>query len=196
MKLCRGYHAIGIALLSFMLLGCSGDGNGTAQEEDETSQPEEVEVSATAEEAVEDTPAVDVMSSPVEIETEARLDNRRQMHVSGSTNLPEGIQLQVMVERESSRVRWRSSTNVADGGFEAGPFGPGSGLPDGRYLIEVAAPPANVQPRAVRDRIGERGEHLTGELVREANHGLGNEVHYRTTVELGDQRSIRNIDGS
>ncbi|APX92390.1 hypothetical protein BWR19_05235 [Halomonas sp. 1513] len=195
MTLQRAVQVTGLVLMVLALLGCGSDGDHDIGES-------EVEEQATAEEttAVEETeaaPAAAVMEEEVLIETDARLDNRRQMQVSGTTNLPEGTQLQVVVERESSRVRWRNSANVdGEGGFEAGPFGPGSGLPDGMYLIEVNMPPANVQPAAVREFIGERGEHLEGELVREANHGLGNEVRYRSQVELGDQRSIRYIDGS
>ncbi|PAU76747.1 hypothetical protein [Halomonas salipaludis] len=179
--------------MALALLGCGSDGD-TENGEPAADEQQSVEVPSEAEER-EEAPQVEAIT--VVIETDARLDNRRQMQVSGTTNLPERAQLQVVVERESSRVRWRSNVNVdAEGDFEAGPFGPGSGLPDGLYLIEVTMPPANVQPLAVRERIGERGEHLTGELVQEANHGLGNEVRYRSQVELGDQRSIRYIDGS
>lgn len=181
--------------MALALLGCGSDGDhdiGESEVEGQAPAEESAEVEET-----ETSPAVAVMDEEVVIETDARLDNRRQMQVSGTTNLPEGTQLQVVVERESSRVRWRNRAVVdGEGAFEAGPFGPGSGLPDGIYLIEVNMPPANVQPAAVRQRIGERGEHLAGELVREANHGLGLEVRYRSQVELGDQRSIRYIDGS
>ncbi|MBD3898192.1 hypothetical protein IEI94_20260 [Halomonas sp. ML-15] len=195
MTLQRAVQVIGVVLMALVLLGCGSDGdndNGGAVVEEQDAAEDTAEV-----EEPEAAPAVEVMNEAVEIETDARLDNRRQMQISGVTNLPEGTQLQIVVERESSRVRWRSSANVsAEGSFEAGPFGPGSGLPDGTYLIEVNMPPANVQPASIRERIGERGEHLEGELVREANHGLGNEVRYRSQVELGDQRSIRYIDGS
>ncbi|SDL00003.1 hypothetical protein SAMN05192555_102142 [Franzmannia pantelleriensis] len=195
MTLQRAFQVMGVVLVGLMLLGCGSDGE---TEDDEPAGEEQQAMGASVDDQQsEATSDVPVMSEAVVIETEARLDNRRQMQVSGTTNLPEGAQLQVMVERESSRVRWRSRVNVsAEGDFEAGPFGPGSGLPDGMYLIEVSMPPANVQPASVRERIGERGEHLEGELVREANHGLGYEVRYRSQIELGDQRSIRYIDGS
>ncbi|MDR5904414.1 hypothetical protein [Franzmannia qiaohouensis] len=193
MTLQRAVQLTGVVVMALALLGCGSDSN-TENGEPAADEQQSVEVPSGAEER-EEAPPLEAIT--VVIETDARLDNRRQMQVSGSTNLPERAQLQVVVERESSRVRWRSNVNVdAEGDFEAGPFGPGSGLPDGMYLIEVTMPPANVQPLAVRERIGERGEYLEGELVQEANHGLGNEVRYRSQVELGDQRSIRYIDGS
>ena len=193
MALKRAVQVTGVVLMALALLGCGSDGD-TENGEPAADEQQSVEVPSEAEER-EEAPPVEAITAV--IETDARIDNRRQMQVSGTTNLPERAQLQVVVERESSRVRWRSNVNVdAAGDFEAGPFGPGSGLPDGMYLIEVTMPPANVQPLAVRERIGERGEHLEGELVQEANHGLGNEVRYRSQVELGDQRSIRYIDGS
>lgn len=194
MTLHRRFQTLGMVLLTAVLLGCGSNGDGT-ETDDAAQRDDTVEAVATGQASA---PEVEVMSEPVDVDIAAELDNRRQMQIHGDTNLPEGTRLQIVVERESSRVSWRSGTNVDDNGsFEAGPFGPGSGLPDGIYLIEITAPPANVQPLSVRERVGERGEHLSGEWVREANHGLGNEVRYQVRVELVDQRTIRAVeDGS
>ncbi|QJQ96083.1 MULTISPECIES: hypothetical protein [Halomonadaceae] len=213
MMAANGYRRLVLVLLAVTALhGCGNEGNGggaesvderpsaevapDVQSEQSAAPDEQVGQRALSEEPIEEQSAapashVETMAEPVEIEVEAGLDSRRQMVIRGYSNLPEATQLRVVVERETSRVRWQSRVNVSDGTFEAGPFGPGSGLPDGNYLIEVHMPPANVQPMAVREVIGERGEHLSGPLVRETRHGLGNEVTYRTEHFLGERPRVR-----
>jgi hypothetical protein len=78
-----------------------------------------------------------------------------------------------VVQREASGDRWQERTTLQDGQFSAGPFGPGSGYPDGGYRITVNLPEASVQPLAVQRRIGKEGEYLTGPLVGTSPHGLG-----------------------
>ncbi|WP_458526501.1 hypothetical protein [Onishia taeanensis] len=108
-----------------------------------------------------------------------QLTPARRLEVTGRTNLPDRARLLVVLEREASGVNWQSRTEVMDGGFAAGPLGPGSGLVAGRYVIRVSMPAADVQPAAVKARIGARGEHLTGALVERSPHGLGNVIEYR-----------------
>ena len=50
---------------------------------------------------------------------------------------------------------------------------PGSGLPDGGYVVRVEISESSVQPEAVQARIGHKGQHLAGELVSQSRHGLG-----------------------
>ena len=98
----------------------------------------------------------------VAISTSASLRPDRRLMVEGSTNLPDNAQVQVIIERELSRVRWQSRTQVVDGKFEAGPFGSGSGLPDGGYVVTVQLGEATVQPESVQARIGAQGEYFGG----------------------------------
>ncbi|MCE8032555.1 hypothetical protein EKK97_07580 [Billgrantia tianxiuensis] len=163
------------------LSGCGGDGNDTTAEEE--AQPE---------------PATDVASEPVpepvevdplqvEINASASLRSDRRLMVQGETNLPEETRLLLVVERELSGVRWQSRTSVTDGQFAAGPFGPGSGLPDGGYIITVNLVEASVQPVSVRERIGAQGEYLEGELVRSSRHGLGQVASYSRRYLIGSE---------
>lgn len=162
------------------LAGCGGDGNGApAEEEAELEQP--TDVTEPVEEPVEVEPLA------VEIHASATLRSDRRLMVEGETNLPDETRLLVIVERELSGVRWQSRTMVEGGGFATGPFGPGSGLPDGGYLITVNLVEASVQPPAVRERIGEQGEHLEGELVRSARHGLGQVASYSRRYLIGSE---------
>ncbi|MBA2780178.1 hypothetical protein [Billgrantia kenyensis] len=168
-------------MAALWLSGCGGDGNGNdapAEEEAELDQPVET-VSEPAEEAT------DVEPLRVEIVASATLRNDRRLMVQGETNLPDETQLLLIVERELSGVRWQSRTQVAGGEFAAGPFGPGSGLPDGGYTITVNLVEASVQPAIVRERIGEQGEHLEGELVRPSRHGLGQVASYSRRYLVG-----------
>ena len=107
--------------------------------------------------------------------------------VQGETNLPDSAQVQVIVERELSRVRWQARTRVDDGRFEAGPFGSGSGLPDGGYLVTVQLGEATVQPESVRARIGPEGEYLAGALVSQSRHGLGQIATYSRRFLIGNE---------
>jgi hypothetical protein len=164
------YRWCGLGLLLVLLAGCGGDGNEAATDEvaDETEMAADVE-----EPEPEPEPAVEPFTEPVSIEFSATLRSDRRLMLEGESNLPESTRLQIVVERELSGVRWQHRTTLQDGRFAAGPFGPGSGLPDGGYIITVNLPESSVQPLDVRRRIGDQGEHLSGPLVGTSRHGLG-----------------------
>ncbi len=127
---------------------------------------------------------------PVAIEITSRLGSDRRLTVEGETNLPEATRLQVIVERELSGVRWRERVSVEAGGFEAGPLGPGSGPQ--RYArllhrVTVDVQEGSVQPRSVRDRLGEENEHLSGPLVQQSRHGLGQVASYSQRFLVGSE---------
>ncbi|WP_241697337.1 hypothetical protein [Vreelandella salicampi] len=123
----------------------------------------------------------------VTMETTIGLRTDRRVTVSGETNLPDDTQVNVMVEREQSGVRWRERTQVEDGRFHVGPLGPGSGLPDGVYRLSVASMEASVQSSQVRQRIGPEGEYLAGEWVTQSRHGLGQVVEYSRRIVIGSE---------
>ncbi|WP_163560456.1 hypothetical protein [Halomonas sp. NO4] len=172
------------------LAGCNG-GEETAPNETErlggVAQPEAEPAPDEAERA--EPPAVAPFSEPARIDTTASLRPDRRLRVQGETNLPEGAQLRIVVEREASGVRWQSRTAVASGRFAVGPLGPGSGFPDGSYTIRVNLQESTVQPEAVRARIGEEGEHLSGPLVTTSRHGLGQVVSYSERYLIGSEPS-------
>ncbi|MBR2513585.1 MAG: hypothetical protein IKE45_06110 [Halomonas sp.] len=172
---------ISIVLVSALLLaGCGG------QEEEQTEvQPEAVSEEAAPQQPEEVVEAVEPLE--VAISTQASLRTDRRLMVEGETNLPDGAQIQVTIEREISRVRWQSRTSVMNGQFGAGPFGSGSGLPDGGYIVRVQLSEASVQPRDVQARIGTQGEHLTGELVSQSRHGLGQVATYSRRFLVGSE---------
>ncbi|PMR78671.1 hypothetical protein C1H70_17545 [Halomonas urumqiensis] len=159
-----------VLVLVLVLVGCSGSENDPEADQ-QSAQTSEVD--ETGEQERRNIPAADPFDEPVEIEFEANLRSDRRLMVEGRSNLPDGAQFQVVVEREASGVRMQSRTFLEEGRFVAGPFGSGSGLPDGGYRITVNLPEATVQPEDVQQRIGQEGEHLSGPLVGTSRHGLG-----------------------
>lgn len=184
------YRALGVSLLMLWLPGCGGGEDETRSEPTESVNTAESVDSDDGDEAAQaaaETSEVPAFDQPVMIDVSSRLGSDRRMRVSGETNLPEGTRLQVLVERELSGVTWRERIAVEESRFEVGPFGPGSGLPDGSYVLRVDVQEGSVQPREVRARLGEENQHLRGPLVRSSRHGLGKIASYRQRILVGEQ---------
>ncbi|MFP3341955.1 hypothetical protein R0J87_05510 [Halomonas sp. SIMBA_159] len=171
---------VGVALVGTLLLsGCSGPEEEIAQ-----TQPHSVAEERASEPEL---PTLQMEPLNVAISTSASLRADRRLMVEGETNLPDNAQVQVILERELSRVRWQARTRVMNGQFEAGPFGSGSGLPDGGYVVTVQLGEATVQPESVQARIGTQGEYLAGELVSQSRHGLGQVATYSRRFLVGSE---------
>ncbi|SES09677.1 hypothetical protein SAMN04487958_10735 [Vreelandella subterranea] len=182
------FMLVGIMLVSMTLLvGCGGEDEQAADEQARETAEAIAQEEASREAQAQNEPAEEVEPLDVRVLVSASIGSDRQMQIEGETNLPNGAQVQVIVERELSRVRWRERVEIEQGQFSAGPFGPGSGLPDGGYSVTVELSEATVQPRAVQQRIGEKGEYLTGELVTQSRHGLGQIATYTTRFMVGSQ---------
>ncbi|MDR5901048.1 hypothetical protein [Halomonas icarae] len=179
-------------VLAIMLAGCGGEETSSPESteaaDDRTTADEVSSASESREPAsTEEAPKVPPFDEPVTFELSSRLESDRRLTVEGETNLPQATRLQVIVERELSGVRWRGRVSVAEGGFVAGPFGPGSGLPDGGYRVTVDVQEGSVQPRSVRERLGEENEHLSGPLVHQSRHGLGQVARYSQRFLVGSE---------
>lgn len=122
-----------------------------------------------------------------EVDAQVELRSDRRLMVEGESNLPDQTLVQIIVEREISSVRWRERTRIDNGVFVAGPFGPGSGLPDGGYTVQVESSEGSVQPEAVQEIIGHKGQHLAGELISQSRHGLGQVVTYSRRFLVGSE---------
>lgn len=189
--------------MAIMLTGCGGEQEADTQSTDiQSTDTQETTVQSNASEtrkadastgaksrepASDEAPEVPSFDEPVTFELISRLESDRRLTVEGETNLPQATRLQVIVERELSGVRWRERVAVAEGRFVAGPFGPGSGLPDGGYRVTVDVQEGSVQPRSVQERLGEENEHLSGPLVQQSQHGLGKVARYRQRFLVGSE---------
>ncbi len=167
-------------VLMWGMAGCDQSSAPSTGEQREETAPMQNETASSVQGNVttetQETP--EPLSEPVSMTVTTELTESRRLEVTGRTNLPEEARLEVLLERHASGVNWQIRTQVRDGGFVVGPLGPGSGLVGGRYVIRVRMPVADVQPNAVKARIGERGEHLKGPLVARSPHGLGNIVEF------------------
>lgn len=180
----KGWHRLGcLWLLAVLVTACGGD-EGSATQEGQ----QRVGGVARQEPEATQAPVSDVqpLEEPVEMEMSATLDSARRLTVEGKSNLPDATRLQVVVEREQTRVNWRDRTEIEEGRFTAGPMGSGSGLPDGGYRITVNMLEASVQPPDVQRRIGEEGQHLEGPLVTTSRHGLGQVVTDSRRFVIGE----------
>ena len=176
--------SVGVFMISVALLvGCS--------ETDKPSEP----VSTTEQTSTPESTAaeIDVVAAEevaplvVEIMAHVSLRSDRRLMVEGESNLPDETLVQIIVEREISSVRWRERTRIENGVFAAGPFGPGSGLPDGGYIVQVEVSEGSVQPEAVQARIGQEGQLLAGELGNQSRHGLGQVATYSRRFLVGSE---------
>lgn len=164
-----------------LLAGCGG---AEEEQSDQTVSTTQVEQAPESEpEVVEE--QVDPINVAISAEVSLRSD--RRLMVEGESNLPDETLVQVIVEREVSGVNWRERTRIEDGAFAAGPFGSGSGLPDGGYTVRVEVSEGSVQPESVQARIGHEGQHLAGELVRQSRHGLGQVATYSRRFLVGSE---------
>lgn len=185
---------VGVLMLSVALLAGCGEtqessGPASTTEQAPASEPSVAETAADQAdvEEVEVEEAEEVAPLAVEISAHVSLRSDRRLMVEGESNLPDETLVQIIVEREISSVRWRERTRIEDGMFAAGPFGPGSGLPDGGYVVQVEVSEGSVQPEAVQARIGHKGQHLAGELVSQSRHGLGQVATYSRRFLVGSE---------
>ncbi|WP_069383449.1 hypothetical protein [Halomonas caseinilytica] len=183
----NGWHRVMAGLMLSLLAGCGNggeqEGSGATERLGGVAQPEEATQPGEGEEAervAEPAP----FDQDVAFDMSIRLDASSRLLVEGTTNLPSGTRLRVMAERDASGVSWRERVEVGPDGFAAGPFGPGSGLPEGIYRLRVTMPPISVQPSAVQSRLGQRGEHLSGPWVVSSEHGLGQVVEARWSLRI------------
>lgn len=173
-----GYSLMLAAVLA--LASCGGSEDATPRSTSETaSGAETADQPASSPEDAE--PLKVTMSADVAMRSDRRLE------VTGSTNLPDDAQLLIAIKRAASGARWQERAQVQSGQFQAGPLGFGSGVPDGDYRVRVQLSEASVQPVAVRRRIGDKGEQLTGKLVKEAPHGLGQIAVYTRAFSIGSE---------
>lgn len=107
-----------------------------------------------------------IQSFALDVVIAAKADDMSRPTILGTSNLPDGTTLIVTVARSQIGFEGSSRSLVSGGTFKAGPFGPIDGLTPGAYKLEVMMPIPSMQSESVRSVIGERGEKLTGKLVK------------------------------
>ena len=105
--------------------------------------------------------------------------------IEASTNLPEGMLLQVSIRAAAGGYSAEADAVVASGHFHAGPFSDGTNpLNSGQYIIEITSPAADFEPPAVQAALGAGAGNLRGPLVVYDPAGLGLGRSIKDTVEV------------
>jgi invasion protein IalB len=90
------------------------------------------------------------------------------LQVTGSTNLPDGMELTIDVRRQRSTYFAQDSVVVYGGKFSSSSFrNHGSSLPPGDYAISISSAIPDLLSESVRSVIGQNGENLKGPAVIE-----------------------------
>lgn len=118
------------------------------------------------------------------VDISAKSDGSNPPKILGRTNLPNGTQLMVSVNRSENGYGGDSKTLVINGEFEAGPFKLKDGkLTPGNYSISVIMTDPSLQLQHVKDVIGTSGKKMTGKLVK--TYATGNSgALYKTNFSI------------
>lgn len=118
------------------------------------------------------------------VDISAKPDGNNPPKILGRTNLPNGTQLMVSVNRSENGYGADAKTLVINGEFEAGPFKLQDGkLTSGTYSISVIMTDPALQLQHVKDVIGANGKKLTGKLVK--TYATGNRgARYKTNFSI------------
>lgn len=156
-----------------VLAACSSPGNNATQQSD-TRQV------ATA---VSTTPKFSP-SSPtlVHLSVKTRTIGNTGVHLDGETNLPDGTEVMVSVQR--GPVMGGDKETVMGGHFaeDVLPKG-GAPIPPGIYEVEVSTPFGDFQPPEVKAQLGSNYEALRGSLLSKSNGGRI--VDYNSKFHVG-----------
>lgn len=135
------------------------------------------------------------MAGPVSISAEAQDAETGAPRIVGTTNLPAGTKLLISLETERPyQLQGQADAQVSRGSFSAGPFRTSNPLPDGSYVASIVMPVPSTQSAEVRGVIGERGENLKGDLVKQ-DPDLGPTVELRVPFIVGkDAESARRAE--
>jgi hypothetical protein len=105
------------------------------------------------------------------------------LRIDGRTNLPEGTELMVSVQR--GPVLAGTKVIVRNGRFSADLYPrQGQPIPSGNYDIEVSTPFADLQPQSVKSVLGPDYSAVTGPLVVPSQFG-GRIIDYTAKVNIG-----------
>lgn len=105
--------------------------------------------------------------------------------ITGTTNLPDGVDLMISISRKESQYMAQDKVKVKGGAFRSVEFSQkGNPLNPGKYTVEVTMPVAAVQPPNTWPVIGNEGAKLEGPLVKKNSFG-GKVVEYKMPLVIG-----------
>jgi len=126
----------------------------------------------------------------ISIEPEVQADKR--IIISGKTNLPSETLIFITLEDAITLGNYggTKATILSDGVYKTEPFGGTLGLPGGKYVAGVTMLLPALQPKTVRQIIGENGQNLKGPLVTPLG-GLGNTIRPEKEFRVGGEDGVK-----
>ena len=110
--------------------------------------------------------------------------------IIGTTNLPDGTALIIIVESAENKYIELDKVAVQSAHFQSQKFSrDGHPLLPGTYSVNVQMPVKLVQPESVRAIIGSSGANLTGSLVRKETNGVS--ISYNSSFTVPDVGGTR-----
>lgn len=107
-----------------------------------------------------------------------------RIRLRGKTNLPDGMELMIMLSSEDTHYMGQDPVRIKDGRFKSAWFSQeGRSLDSGEYEISVSSPRADLEPKHVQRIIGEKGRNLRGKHIKK-NGGWGRHLDFERTVEI------------
>lgn len=162
---------VSIFLIVFIGLACKSSDN-YANLQNKNSSPEIVS-NTIPEFKGQITSTIPSFDKGVVLNFNIETDGTRKPKIIGETNLPDGTELMFSIEGKTVRYNGADKGTVQNGRFQSDTFSSNyNDLEVGQYLAEVLMPIAEVQTRAVRAVIGEKGENLKGSLVKKGSIGI------------------------
>lgn len=124
----------------------------------------------------------------VTLELKVFASSHMRVKVTGTTNLPEGMELLVSIEGRTNNFMGSDNVNVRNGRFDSEVFGSNKGLLPGQYVVEITSPMSIIQPNHVQNIIGENGKHLKGKVIKKRDGE--NVVEFKQPFQIAKDGSI------
>lgn len=116
---------------------------------------------------------------------DAKSDGTAKPTIIGETNLPDKTVLMFTLENKKLDYIAQTKVAVKDGKFETSPFSNrGANIEKGTYQLNVTMGIPAVQDKAVQAILGEKGENISGPLVKSAESFKSKSVSYKTTIQV------------
>ena len=108
-------------------------------------------------------PILPSLKNGVIIKAQFSDQNDNKPMIIGFTNLPDGTELMIDLDRRKAKYSGGTKTTVNQGRFQTERFtGEGGDLPPGNYILSISTPLPELEPESVKQIIGKHGENLKG----------------------------------
>jgi len=116
-----------------------------------------------------------------------------KLFIKGNTNLPDKMELIIILFRGESYSA-QHKVKIKDGKLISEGFShKGEPLRNGQYEIKISSPATRFQDKSVQNIIGNKGENLTGNLVRKNSEKFqeDNFIEYTTNYVVGNSVEVK-----